>query len=99
MKVSIVDNDKGTIKIFGDGEWIELEYDIPEWNEDDEYADYESCFIFNDNKYFLSEFMSVDKHSPFYGIFHGYSNDSFFSGVGVKLSDDGDVIKVYSFSS
>lgn len=32
----------------------EIEYDIPEWSDDNEV---ESCFVYEDYKYFLSEFL------------------------------------------
>ncbi len=53
--------------------------------------DYATFFRYKENVYDLSEFMRT-KH--FGDYWHGYSSDSFFSGVLVHLCDDGDHVVV-----
>lgn len=100
-----LEQENGTMYLYGNHHWKEIEYKIPEWNEDDENPDYEACFTYLGYTYFLSEFMRVDKqdkHNPFNDLrldIHGYLSDSFFSGVLVHYSDCGDAIKVYTYIS
>ena len=83
---------------------IETEYEVPEWNDDKEDADVEPSFMYQDYRYFLSEFMNLHNkvhmpHCPkrFKG-FDGYMSTSFFDGYLVKLLDD-DAIKLYHYCS
>jgi hypothetical protein len=96
----VITQDNGTINIYGNGHTRELEYRVPDWNEDDEM---ESCFTYKGNVYFLSEFMSTHNRVHFHGPewmkeFDGYNNDSFFSGILIKLIDD-EAVKVYTYIS
>jgi len=83
---------------------FELEYRVPEWQEDEPDADSEPCFFYNENWYFLSEFMAVNNsfHNPnppkWQTGFDGYMSTSFFDGYLVKLLDD-DAIKLYHYCS
>jgi hypothetical protein len=102
-----LDNFGSIVKIYGSDEWIELEYDIPEWNLDkpEEDQEVESCFKYQGNTYFLDEFMNI--HNKFYNPnplkwmleFHGYRGDSFFSGLLIKLDPSGEAVKVYTYIS
>ena len=47
----------------------------------------------------LSEFMSVDKNAPFGGKWNGYTSDTFFSGVVIEVSDDGEQYRVGMYYS
>jgi hypothetical protein len=55
--------------------------------QDEEVID--GFFQYKGNWYHLDEFMGCDNMSPFVG-WSGYSSDSFFSGILIKLSDDGE---------
>ena len=60
---------------------------------DTEFED-ESFITYKGYTYAMSDFMRIEfsaKESELYG-WHGYSSDSYFSGVLIKLCDDGDVI-------
>ena len=100
-----IKQDNGTLDIYGNNHWIELDYQVPEWNNDKPDADVEACFKYKGNLYFLSEIMAVN--NPIYNPnppewmkgFDGYMSDSFFSGILIKLSDEGDMVKVYTFLS
>lgn len=61
----------------------------------DEEFENESFISYKGYVYAMSDFMRIEKDST--GDlaqlgWHGYSSDSFFSGVLIKLCDDGDVI-------
>jgi hypothetical protein len=98
----VISTESGGIDIYGNGHWKEIEYEVPEWNEDE----LESCFKYKGRTYFMSEFMPVEEGSPFHLIdkeggklFDGYHSDSFFSGILIKISTCGDGIKVYTYLS
>jgi len=90
-----ISQENGDIRIFGNGHSIPIDYKIPEWSEDKES---EACFEYKGNTYFISEFMLIDKHSHFKG-FDGYSGDSFFSGVLIKLVKNtfNEYLKAYTY--
>jgi hypothetical protein len=98
-----IERENGKIEIYGNNHWIELEYEVPEWNE--ETQDLEECFNYKGNKYFLSQFMNIHNkvHNPnppeWMKEFDGYHNDSYFSGILIKLSDTGEAVKVYTYIS
>jgi hypothetical protein len=96
----------GSIDIFGNGHWKEIDYEVPEWNEDNVNPDIESCFKYKGITYFLSEFMPVELDSPFClfnkegeKLFDGYHSDSFFSGILIKLDENSEAIKAYTYIS
>lgn len=49
-----------------------------------------SFFRYRGYCYDMSDFMVTGKNSPFPSFWQGYTNDSFFSGVLVHISDDGE---------
>ena len=49
--------------------------------------------------YHLSDFMRIGKNNTDLAGWHGYHSDSFFSGVLVKLSDDGEAVTVGTYYS
>jgi len=67
-----------------------------DWIEDDTA----SVFRYRGNVYALDEFMRIDKTaSKEFQDWHGYSSDSYFSGVLVKLSEDGEEYQVAIYIS
>lgn len=98
----IIAQESGEIRIYGNGHWIPMEYGVPDWHEPDPDCEFqdagvESCFRYKGHKYFLEEFMRMDKNSPFGKEFHAYKSDSFFSGILIMLSEDGEAIKAYTY--
>ena len=97
-----IKQDNGTITFYGGNRWIKTAYGRPDWiGKDDD--DLEEYFMYRGRKYYLSEFMRIDRYAPEYmKEFDGYTNDSFFSGVVVKIGEhpDGDTgIKAFLFIS
>ena len=102
-----ITQENGTLKIYGDEQEIETYYKVPDWREDEEDQDeaLELCFDYEGNTYFLSEIMAV--HNKFYNPnapewmleFDGYMSDSYFSGILIKLIDNGEAVKAYTYIS
>lgn len=61
-----------------DGEWPENDY-------------YDGFFKYRGRWYHLSEFMHTLHLAP---EWHGYAGDSLFSGLAIKISDDGEQYQV-----
>jgi len=91
----IITEENGEIKIYGNGHDIEIEYAVPEWNDN---LEEEACFKYKGNICFLSEYMRIDNNaSNWMKEFDGYSGDSYFSGTLIKLSNSNDAVKVYTY--
>jgi len=96
-------SDKPIIKT--NNQWRQLSYrsEVPEnilkseFDYQDENEVFDGFFKYKGFWYHLDQFMRLDNNSPFGGQWDGYLNDSAFSGVLVKLSDDGDSVKVATF--
>lgn len=96
-----IQQENGTLKIYGSNRTIQTYYKRPEWSQDEEIA-----FKYRGKEYFLSEFVNV--HNKVYSPnppewlkeFDGYMNDSFFSGVCIKLINDenDEAVKVKAFT-
>lgn len=97
------------VTIKTDKKWKDFvyRYDVPEkvlksefdWLDEDEGVD--GFFKFKGTWYHQSMFMRInhgDPNSPFKN-WDGYHGDSAFSGVVIKLSDDGEKYKVGSYYS
>jgi len=101
----IINQDNGKIEIIGNGHekpllhWFELtEKEKQEFDYDGMEED--SFFRYKNWIHTLSDIMRIDKNMPeFMQAFDGYSPDSFFSGILVKLTEDSDYIKVYTYIS
>lgn len=91
------------MKLITDNKWKDFKYgyDVPQstlnsdfdWLSDDEKHD---GFIFYQKRwYHISEFM---RHGdPKLKNWHGVLNDSFFSGIAIHVSEDGDRYKIATF--
>ena len=81
--------------IYGSNRWIKIKYARPEWSE--EAPPY---FVYQGRRIYSDEFMCIDIHAPqWIKEFHGYTNDSFFSGLLIKLDEEGERAKVFTFIS
>jgi hypothetical protein len=57
----------------------------------------DSFFCYRGRWYHLDEFMRIDQTSPLQGHWDGYLSDSFFSGVLIKLLDNGDGYQIGTY--
>lgn len=93
----IINIENGTIEITGNNHDIAIEYDKPDWSEDEE-----PCFMYHDHKYFLSEFPRT-KNNPWGNAsewaqkYDAMMADSYFSGLLINLTNGGDSVRVYYF--
>ena len=61
----------------------------------DEEDDIDGFFVYRGSWYHLSDFMRLEKHNPLRVLgWQGFASDSFFSGVAIKISDDGETYQV-----
>ena len=69
----------------------------------DEDEGFDGFFCYRGIWYHLSDFMRVGYPGPFgqtaMGGWHGYASDSFFSGVLIKVSEDGEEFQVATYFS
>ena len=74
------------------------EFDYLNWPAIDRGEDSATFFRYRGQLYSLDQFMRLDPDpaGPFAG-WHGVLNESFFSGVLVKVSDDGESVTVASY--
>lgn len=49
--------------------------------------------------YHISDFMRIPGPNPFGGKWNGYFSDSFFSGIVIEMSDDGEQYKIGLYTS
>ena len=94
-------------EIITDHKWKQFKYgyEVPEkvkndfdWLEEEEKDD--GWIYYRKNWYHESDFMRIDNNNPFYSLgWHGYHSDSFFSGVLIQISDDGEGYKIATYIS
>ena len=95
-----------TVTIKTDHKWRDLvyRYDVPasvlasdfDYQDADEVCD--GFFCYRGHWYHLDGFMSVNGNSDL-ADWDGYASDSYFSGVVIKLSSDGEQIKIGTYYS
>ena len=91
-----------TKKISGQPQQIKYDYEVPkkvlddyDWLDEDDKAI--GWIKHRKRWYHLSDFMRADKDSPMFPKWDGYHSDSFFSGVLVKFTDDGDGVYIRTY--
>jgi hypothetical protein len=68
-----------------------------DWMNDEEYE--VGCFLIYRNwAYSLLDFLRVEHNSDLKG-WHGYSSDTYFSGVVIRLSEDGEQYMIGTYFS
>jgi len=75
------------------------DFDYLDWNSIDAGNDSATFFRYKGRLYDMGEFMRIDKNSPFGEFWHGYSSDSYFSGVLVHMCNDNESIIVGQYFS
>ena len=97
------------MKIRTDHKWkpFVYRYDVPtkvlsDWFDyQDPEESYDGFFQYRGHWYHLDQFMRIDKESPLalIGDWHGYASDSFFSGVLIRVSEDGGEYQIGTYIS
>ena len=97
-----------SLEIITDHKWKDFKYgyEVPEKVKKEEYAhldkdgaDYDGWIYYRHCWYHISDFLRLEGNHPFESEWHGYSSDSFFSGVLIKLSKDGEQYKIATYIS
>jgi hypothetical protein len=71
-----------------------------DWMDIEELESSYSFFKYRDNFYHLSEFLNLTSLAPSkFQDWHGYSSDSYFSGILVRLVDDNESVIVATYFS
>lgn len=107
--IKTIEQDNGKIDIYGNNQARDL-LNFHELTESEQYEFSNSDLFSNEEEetYFrykghivpLSDIQVIAPMNPFYGYgFDGYSPDSFFSGLLVKLVEDNERVKVYTYLS
>jgi len=95
------------MKIITNNKWKNFKYrnEVPEkvLKNQFEYLSedegYDGFFQYRKNWYHLSEFMRIGENSSFPKTWEGYSSDSFFSGILIRVSHDGEWYQVGTYVS
>ena len=92
------------MRIITNNHWRQFLYrnDVPDptLQSDFDWTDELDGFIkYRDKYYHLLEFVRISSNAPFPKKYNGYSSDSFFSGILIKLSDDGEYYKIATYIS
>lgn len=70
--------------------WEDLSgYEKSEYSDLLENPEDHQYFRYKGNIYLLSDFMRIEKNAPFPEYWQGYMSDSFFSGILIRLEDQG----------
>ena len=65
-----------------------------------EHDDYSDGFIcYRGTWYHMADFMRVDGGPDEMATWHGYHGDSYFSGVLIRISDDGEEYQIATYTS
>ena len=82
----------GTCTLMG-GRKYDLEYHKPDWSDEEEES-----FVYRGHRYYISEFLRVPDGSFLANEkMDGYSNDSYFSGIAIRLDPHGEFVQAYTF--
>lgn len=66
----------------------------------EEHGDYSDGFLqYKGHWYHLDDFMRFSSPGHPFTEWHGYSSDTFFSGVLIRLSDDGERYQIATYTS
>jgi hypothetical protein len=97
MKKVININDGMTqVVLTSNCKWAELDYKIPEWNEEDNEPDFVPCFNSGGHVYFLDEFMRLSNNChEWEKEFDGVLRTSYFTGIYIKLNKSCDGVQIW----
>lgn len=75
---------------------VEVLEDDLDWTDEN---DVDGFFCYRGVWYHLSQFIRLPERAPMLAGWHGYHADSFFSGVVLRTTDDGEAYQVGTFFS
>ncbi len=95
------------MKIMTDHKWKPFRYrsEVPakvlksQFNYQDEEDTLDGFFRYRGYWYHQDGFVRIDAGAPFGGPWNGYASDSFFSGVLIEVSSDGEQYRVGTYIS
>ena len=95
------------LRITTDHKWRQFKYrgEVPqsilnsEFNYQDEDEAVDGFICYRGTWYHLDHFMVLRNGHPFPSQWHGYTPDSFFSGVVIEISDDGEEYRIGTYIS
>ena len=94
------------MEITTNNHWREFKYsyevptDVIEWKDHlDEIDRHDGWINYRGHWYHISDFLRISNASDEMSEWHGYSSDSFFSGVLIRLSDDGESYQIATYIS
>ena len=96
------------LKIITDNKWKNFKYgnevdsrkDYADYDHLSEDEKYDRWIIYRKSLYHLSDFLRINSNSPFNSKkWEGYLSDSFFSGILIKVSQDGEQYKIALYMS
>jgi len=92
--------------IYGNNHNINLIYGFQLTNKEKREFDYIdniddnfTGFRYNKRTYGLDEFLRIEKGDPFFGFADAYISDSFFSGILIKIDEECETLRAYTFIS
>lgn len=93
------------VKIITDHKWKQFKYayEVPtkvlesEFDYQDREEVLDGFFSYRGSWYHIDSFMNVPKEMKELNEWHGYSNDSFYSGIVIQISKDGEEYRVGTF--
>jgi len=98
MSLTITTNNQYRLLINGYELTTDERKDFDYYTEDE--IDCATFFKFRGQVYDLGEFMRIDNHPDTeFSAYAGYRSDSFFSGLLIKLSNCGDMVRVATYYS
>ncbi len=94
------------MRIITDHKWKNFKYkdEVPQklvkeydWLSEDERFD--GWIWYRKRLYHIDDFMKFTDQSPFSKPWHGYLSDSFFSGILIEISEDGEMYRIGTYIS
>jgi len=95
------------MKIYTDHKWKQFKYrtEVPDKVSKDyfdhltEEDNFDGYISYRKRWYHVSDFMVISNNAPFPNKWSGYASDSFFSGILIRLSDDGETYQIATYIS
>ena len=95
------------MQIITNNQWRDFRYsyEVPDSVMNDQFDYVDTCdtvdgfFEYRGHWYCMDDFMRIDESMTSFKGWHGYRSDSYFSGVLIRVSDDGEQYQVATYIS